>query len=349
MPGTAPAAIVFSDTSNLTTPWFNASNNGGDVALTASNAFTVTAAQGSSVLVVPYDEYGQNNSGADATPTIKWVTSAGTQTLQLGVTQVSASGSYVYAQVYYLYNPNVGTGAITLSASGREYSMNAYTLSGVNTGAAPAPYAASSTTATPISLTLANSTIANSFAATAEGFRIGSLPWNFTFTSGSGTQSWVREDPSAQVYFGGGYVNGLSAGTTTITSQPTTINTRNVLAAAVFTPNIGTLTWTGTAGGGNWDIGATKNWQNSGTLGYYIEPNNGVLFNDSAGTLGGTTNVVVAQVVAPQSVTFNNNASAYTLTASGGNTCQRRRRGHAVRFRPRQIEYGEHLQRRHQC
>ena len=316
--GTARAAIVFSDTSNLTTPWFNNSNNGADVALTASNAFTVTAAQGSSVLVVSFDEYAQSNSGAEATPTIKWISSAGTQTLQLGATQVSSSSSYMFAQVYYVYNPNVGAGAITLSASGREYSMNAYTLTGVNPGAAPAAYAATSTIVTPTSLTLANSTVANSFAATAEGFRLGTLPWSFTFTSGSGTQSWVHQDPSGQVYFGGGYVNGLSAGTTTITSQPTTINTRNVLAAAVFTPNIGTLTWAGTAGNGNWDIAATKNWRNPSTQGYYIEPNNGVLFDDSAGTAGGITNVVVTQAVAPQSVTFNNTAYPYTLTASGG-------------------------------
>ena len=138
VPGTAQAAIVFSDTSNLATPWFNASNNGGDAAVYGKQRFHGHCRTGQQRPRRALRRIRQNNSGADATPTIKWVTSAGTQTLQLGVTQVSASGSYVYAQVYYLYNPNVGTGAITLSASGREYSMNAYTLSGVNTGAAPA-------------------------------------------------------------------------------------------------------------------------------------------------------------------------------------------------------------------
>ncbi len=138
-PGIARAAIVFADTSNLTTPWFNTTNNGGDVTFSARNAFTVTAAQGSSVLVVSFDEYAQNNTGADATPTINWVTGAGTQTLEEAVSQVSAAGSYVYCQVYYVYNPNVGAGNITLSASGREYSMNAYTLSGVNTAPSPLP------------------------------------------------------------------------------------------------------------------------------------------------------------------------------------------------------------------
>ncbi len=316
--GAAQAAIVFSDTSNLTTPWFQLSS-GGDVALTGNNAFTVTAGTGSSVLVVPYDEYAQSNTGLDATPTIKWITSAGTQTLQLAASLVSSNSSYVYSQVYYLYNPNVGTGAITLSGSGRSYAMNAYTLSGVNTGGAPAAYVATSTTTTPTSLTLANSTIANSFAATAQAFRFGTLPLSFTFTSGTGSLAWSRSDANEnQVYFAAGYVNGLSAGTTTITSQPNTISTRNVLAAAVFTPNIGTLTWAGSAGNGKWDVAATANWRNPNTLGYYIEPNNGVLFDDSAGTAGGTTNVVVTQAVAPQSIAFNNTAYAYTLTASGG-------------------------------
>ncbi len=89
------------------------------------------------------------------------------------------------------------------------------------------------------------------------------------------------------------------------------------MAAAIFTPNVGTLTWAGTAGNGNWDIVTTKNWQNPNTLGYYIEPNNGVLFDDTSGNAGGTSNVMVTQVVSPFSVTFNNNAYPYTLTASG--------------------------------
>ncbi len=107
----------------------------------ASNSFTVTAAQGSSVLVVPYDEYATNATGIDATPTIQWVTSGGTQTLLLAASQVSNAGSYTYAQVYYLFNPDVGSGTITLSGQGRAYAMNAYTLSGVNTSVpAPVPY-----------------------------------------------------------------------------------------------------------------------------------------------------------------------------------------------------------------
>ena len=175
-----------------------------------------------------------------------------------------------------------------------------------------------STTANPASLTLASSTVANSFAATSESYRLGSqTTWGFTSTTGNAVLPWKFVDPSGQVGFAAGYVNGVS-GPTTINSTPSGIGTRNQSAAAVFTPLLapaGAMTWAGTAGNGNWDIGVTKNWQSPTTLNYYIEPNNGVLFNDSAGT---ANNVVVAQVVSPSSVTFNNNAIPYTLTASGG-------------------------------
>ena len=323
LPGTAQAAIILTDSSNLTTPWFNASN-GADVALSASNAFTVTAAPGSSVLVVPFDEYASSTgtAGILADTTIQWITSAGTQTLQRAVSQVSVNNSNVYSEVFYVFNPNDGAGTITFSGSGRSYAMNAYTLSLANTSDLPVPYVATSTTANPATLTLATSTVANSFAATAEALRLGTLlPWNFTSTSGTAVLPWTHSDATEnQVGFAAGYVNGLSAGASTLTSTPSAINTRNVMAAAVFTPLLapsGAMTWTGTAGSGNWDIGATMNWQSPGTLNYYIEPNNGVLFNDSAPTAGGTTNVVVAQVVSPQSVTFNNKAYSYTFTASG--------------------------------
>jgi autotransporter-associated beta strand protein len=322
---TARAAIIFTDTSNLTTPWFN-NGAGTDGPFSASNAFTVTAAPGTSVLVVPFDEYAQSNSGLDVSPTIQWITSGGTQTLHLGVSQVSANGSFVLSQVYYLFNPNVGTGTITLSGSGRAYAMNAYTLSLANTSVLPVPYVAASTTVNPATLSLASSTVANSFAATAEADRLSGngvniTSWNFTSTTGTASLPWFRADPpDGQVGFGGGYVNGV-AGVTTISSSPGSFNgNRNVMAAAVFTPlaaPVGAIAWGGTAGNGNWDIGATKNWQNASIFNYYLEPNNGVLFDDSAGTLGGTTNVVVAQVVSPQSVAFNNNAYPYIFTASG--------------------------------
>src|SRR6516162_53609 len=89
---TARAAIIFTDTSNLTTPWFN-NGAGTDGPFSASNAFTVTAAPGTSVLVVPFDEYASSGTaGIAASTNINWVTSGGTQQLQRAVIQVSANG-----------------------------------------------------------------------------------------------------------------------------------------------------------------------------------------------------------------------------------------------------------------
>ena len=317
--GEAHAAIVFTDTSNLSTPWVTTINQGTDIPINVSEGFTVTAAPGSSVLVVPFEEYASSGTASIAgASSVNWVVNGGTQQLQRAVLQVSVNGSQVYSEVYYVDNPIDGTGAITLSASGREWALNAYTLSLVNTAIAPVPYVSASTTANPASLTLASSTVANSFAATSESYRLGSqTSWGFTSTSGNAVLPWIFEDPSGQVGFAAGYVNGAS-GAATINSTPSGIGNRNISAAAVFTPLLapaGAMTWAGTAGNGNWDIGVTRNWQSPSTVNYYLEPNNGVLFNDSAGT---ANKVVVAQVVSPSSVTFGNNAVPFTLTASGG-------------------------------
>ena len=109
--GAAHAAIVFTDTSNLSTPWVTTLNQGSDIAINVSEGFNVTAAPGSSVLVVPFEEYASSGTASIAgASSVSWVTTAGTQQLQRAVLQVSAAGSQVYSEVYYVYNPIDGTG-----------------------------------------------------------------------------------------------------------------------------------------------------------------------------------------------------------------------------------------------
>ena len=337
VPGTTQAAIVFTDTSNLATPWtYPFAEQGGSTLLTASNAFTVSATPGTSVLVVPVEYYSSNppTQAADIAATqVNWVVGNVSYPLTAAASQASVNSSFVASQVFYMFNPPDGAGTITYSGSARSYAYNAYTLSLVNTSTLPVPYlGTASTTTNPTTLTLASSTVANSFVATSEAVRTnnanpGPLSWTFTASTVAASLPWFYPPPTEnQVAYAAGYVNGLPAGATTIGSsipaaQLNTNTTRNVMAAAVFTPLVapsGAMTWAGTGGSGNWDFGGTKNWQSPSSLGFYLEPNNGVIFDDSGPTAGGTTNVVVAQVVSPASVTFNNNAHPYAFTASGG-------------------------------
>ncbi len=74
--------------------------------------------------------------------------------------------------------------------------------------------------------------------------------------------------------------------------------------------------WTGTASS-NWNT-TDQNWNNGS--GQVVTYSNGlpVQFDDTAGTLGGSTSVVISgSGVAPSLVTFNNNAYNYTLQSPG--------------------------------
>ncbi len=76
------------------------------------------------------------------------------------------------------------------------------------------------------------------------------------------------------------------------------------------------LTWTGTASQ-NWNT-SDVNWASGGSATKYSEPSQ-VLFDNTAGNLGGSTTVAVnAANVSPLSVTFNNTAYNYTLTGPFG-------------------------------
>jgi len=90
-------------------------------------------------------------------------------------------------------------------------------------------------------------------------------------------------------------------------------NVANASIDLVIT-NVNLPRWEGLAGG-NWDVGITTNWINSGTLlPTTFAQNNAVLFNDSA---LGTTNVNITTTVNPNGVTVNNSVLPYTFQGTG--------------------------------
>ena len=117
-----------------------------DYAIAASESFNVAVGN---VLVVEFDQCAQFNNALEANPTIKWVTSAGTQSLGAPLIEQTGAGSaFPYAEIYYLPTPNTGAGNLVISASGRTATISALTLSGVNTNIAPLVISASSNTTT---------------------------------------------------------------------------------------------------------------------------------------------------------------------------------------------------------
>ncbi len=315
--GTAQAAIVMS---NLTSGTLAANDAGGDAAKSTTSSYTVSAGN---ILVVQLDLYSTNNTGAQIAPTITY---NGSPLTMLAQTIGLASG-YPQTDIFVLNSPTVGTNNLVVNFTARSAAFGAMELSGVNTSATPG-------TASTISNSAVTPNVLNFSGANAAGIN-GSFAVVTQASRDSGANNYILGTNAAgaaasqlfnywggsQFQAGGGTVSSIPAGAFTISSTQTTYNQTNnrfVTAGVVFAPTIGTTTWTGTAGNGNWDVNTTKNWQNANTGGFYLEPNNGVLFDDTAGAAAGTPSVSVTQVVKPQSVVFNNNSYPYTLTASGG-------------------------------
>lgn len=74
------------------------------------------------------------------------------------------------------------------------------------------------------------------------------------------------------------------------------------------------LIWSG-ANSGTWDASTPNNWRLAGSSVTYSDPS-AVAFGDSA---SGSTDVAIAGVVQPATVTFNNSTKQYSLTTSAGN------------------------------
>ena len=317
------AAITVVDTSSGTTGnnTTGSSSNQTDYPISGSLPFTVSS--GADAIVVQYSEFAQNNTGLDANPIIEW----NGVPLTKGIVQLSVNSSYVYADIFYLMNPTAGAGSLTVSGSGRTYTLGAFTLSGVNTAIAPTCVGQDSTSEFVSSVTLSSTTAAGSFAAVAEGFRTATYyrgpSTNFTLTastSGPAVQLWTQLDPGDYTEAGGGYVANLSAGATTITaSNSNALNNRNEVAAAVFLPisnspsSSSAFAWTGGAGSGGTALWNTTagNWSNSSGTATYSD-NMPLAFSST----GINTNITIASTVNPGSLTFSNGTTPYSFSGA---------------------------------
>ena len=311
-PGTATAAILIND---AVQDWTGVGPNGagggdGTLPTTTSSSFTVTT--GASVLVVQYDGFGDN--APDVVPTITW----DGQTLSLAGSQTDNHGaSSNYADIFYLYNPLAALGnpssassVLTITGSGRSYAIGAFTLSNVDTSVAPT--SAGAYNGASVTVTTSSSTVAGSFAAVAESARpTASQSFTLSSISGSATQQWNWWDNNA-AELGGGVVSNLSAGASTVTNALSLSQaSRNSMVVAVFAPKLlMPFVWTGSVST-SWDK-STANWSGAGAV--YTEPDSrGVVFDNS--NTSGNTNINIASVVQPLSVTFNNGALAYAFSA----------------------------------
>lgn len=86
----------------------------------------------------------------------------------------------------------------------------------------------------------------------------------------------------------------------------------NTGSAVTLTLSNKNLSWTGSAGG-TWDVGSTASWSDGSPSTFYWADN--VTFPDGAAN----PSITIAAALAPASMTFPANTTAYTLAASGAN------------------------------
>jgi autotransporter-associated beta strand protein len=199
-----------------------------------------TVSPGANVLVV---ELAQK--APTLTPTFSW----GGNNMNRAATAVS-DGTIRQVSIFYLLNPGAGTSNLVGSSLSTTYwSMNAFTLSGVDTSAGK-PFGTGFVTGSHSNVsTIVNSVAAGSAAVTVEACNNDYMvsggspnPFNgFTFTGTGGTASTLWTNNSAgttTTISGGGLITNLTAGTATIAGTilpPGGTNyVRNVLATVVF-------------------------------------------------------------------------------------------------------------------
>jgi autotransporter-associated beta strand protein len=313
-----------------------------DSASTANFTQSDTVSSSADVLVLAFaykspteGDPGTGNAAGNSPATITF----GSQTMTLGynVTVPNAVGGTRNVAVYYLDNPTTGA-AETLTAAFNTandvttaYSIQAFTLSGVNTSVAPITGGYGDPTST------SNTTV----SATASGVTSGSFAFlgnavgngannTISFSSSSGTAATLNsglQDPNAQQTLGVGDVTNITAASPTFTATNTASNDfKNVLAYEVFTASAvaPTLTWGGQTNS-TWDNNVTQNWYNGNVSSTFVNSDLVTLGDNqySGGPLVTNDSITIAAGgVSPGSVTFTNtnvNGVSYTLTSSDSN------------------------------
>ncbi|HTB84169.1 MAG TPA: hypothetical protein VK742_10990 [Candidatus Sulfotelmatobacter sp.] len=201
-----------------------------------NKSFTVTT--GASVLVVVLLDKGTSSTPSGVAPTtLSW----NGQTLTRAINTVDTGSIYRDASIYYVYSPPAGTANITgtLTATPTCTYMEAYTLSGVNTNAAPLTGAANSVSGTNLAFTV--TATANSWVTV--GGVLGAYGVAGTVVAGTGGSAggvYYGNDTSGDnCAFAFGYLSGLSGGSDTIAYSWNLTGrtpTANAFVGAVFSP-----------------------------------------------------------------------------------------------------------------
>jgi len=246
----------------------------GNAVPTISKPFSVS--EGATALAVALMAFNNNNP---------YPTNVVWSNATFGTTQIVGPGSVVWAgygqshpNVYYLMDPLPGTGfLIATDPNGtavQDLTMQAYTLVGVDTSLAVPGYGLGTQNPAPAStnsftVTIASSTLGNSWAALNSDNYNGGFGNHISYTSTSGTVVYTNVWPNN----GGfqcamGYVSNLAAGASSITATGTGGNTGMGINVEVFSPlvlvpavtaptnlvatagtNQVTLTWNDSSGG----------------------------------------------------------------------------------------------------
>ena len=216
----------------------NSTGSAGSGVDTISQPFAVSP--GASVMVVAL--YDDNNDTSVPGPDLVWNNSAsGTPQLLTPCIETNTTAyGWTWADLYYLWNPSPGTGAVTgtdAAATHNYMFIEVFTLSGVDTNVAPTGLGNGTGTATTLSVNTPSGTAAGSWAAVV------SVNYNggggndiaLAATSGEAAVNNFRPDGLQCIM---GYISGLAAGRSTITATATGSATHMDLAAAVFSPYV---------------------------------------------------------------------------------------------------------------
>lgn len=197
---------------------------------TISSSFTVSS--GAHALVVELWDNDTANNGSSPS-TMAWVVGTTTQSLVRAVSQSSTAAD---CNIYYVFNPTSGTGALSAEdssgASVQGMSMMPFTLRGVDTTVAPVIYQNTSASAITVSVNLASVTPANAWAAVLSSDS--STGQALTQTSTSGTSIYRSVNNNGCL----GYVQNLAGGSATIAMHGASGAVS--LAVAVFMPAVAT-------------------------------------------------------------------------------------------------------------
>ncbi|MGA3265515.1 MAG: hypothetical protein ABSE16_01680 [Verrucomicrobiota bacterium] len=207
-------------------------NGFGHSSTTISANFTVSS--GASVLVV---SLFSRDDDRRTDPFAGNVTYGGVP-LTEGVWTNNGGSTYASSDICYLWNPPAGTQTITANdTSGSTPSamtMQAYTLSGVDTTLAPVTYAAQNAATTSVAVSLSPATPAWAWAVVNSSYGTGGISMGVSSSSGQVNCPCI-DNVTEQCM---GYVANLNAGASTITAAPTNGagGQKMALVALVFTP-----------------------------------------------------------------------------------------------------------------